>query len=156
MFWNLGPGGFREVASAVGAAFATPKVGRGAAYADIDNDGDLDVLLTSNNGEAHLYRNDLTVPNKSLRLTLVGTASNRDAIGAVVYFEAGDLRGSRMVKTGSSYLSQSERTLTLGLGTRPRVDRLIVQWPSGRREQYRGLQAGSNVQLVEGKGEAVR
>lgn len=151
LFWNAGREGFRSIAAQLGPAFTTPRVGRGAAYADIDNDGDLDVLLTVNNGQPVLLRNDLAVPNRSVRLRLTGTTSNRDAIGAVVRFEAEGLKGTRMVRTGSSYLSQSELTLTIGLGTRPRLDRVEIEWPSGARQRYQSIPAGSSLQITEGK-----
>ena len=82
LFLNLGDGNFRDVAAEVGGGFAQPKVGRGLAVGDFDRDGDLDVLLTTNNGPAYLYRNDHLAENKSIRFRLVGTKSNRDAIGA--------------------------------------------------------------------------
>jgi len=145
-------GGYRDVATEVGGGFATPKVARGAAYGDFDNDGDLDILLTTNNGPAYLYRNDVATGLRSLRVRLIGTKSNRDAIGAIVKFEAGDLAGSRMVKSGSSFLSQSELPITLGLGRRDHIDRLTVLWPSGRTEEYRSLKAGSRLEITEGKG----
>ena len=92
-------------------------VARGAAYADFDNDGDLDLVVTTNNGPAHLFRNDNGNRNDMLRLKLVGTHSNRDAIGAkVTLTAAGGMRQLAMVKSGSSYLSQSELPLTFGLG----------------------------------------
>jgi hypothetical protein len=152
LFLNQGPSGFLDVAAEAGAEFARPRVGRGAAFGDFDNDGDLDVLITTNNGPAWLFRNDQTAGNRSLRVRLVGTKSNRDAIGAVVRFEAGDLTGSRTVKGGSSYLSQSELPLTIGLGRREKCDRLSVFWPSGRTEEFRNLKAGSRLEIVEGKG----
>ena len=95
-----------------------PKSGAGAAYGDFDRDGDVDLLITTNQGPAFLYRNDVTNGNRSLRLRLIGTKSNRDAIGAVVRLSTPDGTQSRMVKTGSSYLSQSELTVTFGLGKR--------------------------------------
>ncbi len=152
LFLNEGSGRFRDVAKLAGQEFSTPKVARGAAYGDFDNDGDLDVLITTNNGPAYLYRNDVTDGNRSVRVRLTGTKSNRDAIGAVVKFEAGELSGMRTVKSGSSYLSQSELPVTIGLGRREAVDKLVVMWPSGRTEEYRGLKAGRRYEVVEGKG----
>jgi len=152
LFLHEGNGSFRDVAAQVGSGFATARVARGAAYGDIDNDGDLDVLITTNNGPAYLYRNDQTAGHKWVRLRLVGTKSNRDGIGAVVKFEAGDLAGSRMVKSGSSFLSQSELPVTIGLAHRDAVERLTVLWPSGRSEEYKGLRSGRRYEVVEGKG----
>jgi hypothetical protein len=102
----------------------------------------------------HLYRNDLQVGNRSLRLRLVGTASNRDAIGARVTVRAGGRTASRVVRTGSSYLSQSELPLTFGLGTAAKADDVTVQWPSGRRESLGALDAGQQYTVTEGKGAA--
>jgi hypothetical protein len=151
LFLNEG-GSFRDVASQMGPGFATPKVARGAAFGDFDNDGDLDVLITTNAGPAYLFRNDLSNGNRSVRLRLVGTKSNRDAIGAIVKFEAPGLSGSRTVKSGSSYLSQSELPVTIGIGRRETLNRVTILWPSGRSEEYRALKAGQRVQIVEGKG----
>ncbi len=122
------------------------------AYADFDRDGDLDLLLTTNNGPAYLYRNDQLAGNKSIRFRLVGTKSNRDGIGATVQIFAGGLNQSRMVKSGSSYLSQSELPVTFGLEKRDQIDRVVVQWPSGRIEEYKNLAAGRAYECVEGKG----
>jgi hypothetical protein len=149
---NGGKSSFRDVAADLGGAFVQPKVGRGLAFADFDRDGDLDLLLTTNNGPAYLYRNDQLAGNKSIRFRLVGTKSNRDGIGATVQIFAGGLTQSRMVKSGSSYLSQSELPVTFGLEKRDRVDRVVVQWPSGRTEEYKNLAAGRAYECVEGKG----
>ncbi|HEY6768361.1 MAG TPA: CRTAC1 family protein [Candidatus Sulfotelmatobacter sp.] len=154
---NPGKPAFHDIAAEVGGGFDQPKVGRGLAYADFDRDGDLDLLLTTNNGPAYLYRNDLSRKeqsggNRSIRFRLVGTKSNRDAIGATVSVVAGDLNQSRMVKGGSSYLSQSELPLTFGLGQRDKIDRIVIGWPSGRTEEYRSLSAGRLYECVEGKG----
>jgi hypothetical protein len=152
LFLNEGPKGFRDVAADAGSAFAEPKVGRGAAFADFDRDGDLDVLITTNQGPAYLYRNDYLGPNRAVRFRLIGTQSNRDAIGATVRVYYGDGSSSRMVKSGSSYLSQSELPLTFGLGRHQRVDRAVIQWPSGRTEEYKNLAAGRLYICTEAKG----
>jgi hypothetical protein len=145
LFLNQGKSGFRDVAAEVGRDFVTPKVGRGAAYGDFDRDGDVDLLITTNQGPAILYRNDVTNGNRSLRVRLIGTKSNRDAIGAVVRLTTPDGTQSRMVKTGSSYLCQSELAVTFGLGKRTSADRLVIEWPSGLVEDYKNLAAGSYV-----------
>jgi len=143
LFWNDGRGGFRDIAKDAGQDFAAPKVGRGAAYGDFDRDGDLDLLITTNNGPAALYRNDLSNGNRSFRLRLTGTKSNRDAIGAVVHLTTPDGTQTRMVRTGSSYLSQSELALTFGLAKRDKADRLAIGWPSGEKQEFKNLAAGS-------------
>ncbi len=145
LFLNQGKGGFRDVAAEAGRDFASPKVGRGAAWGDFDRDGDVDLLITTNQGPALLYRNEITNGNRSLRVRLIGTKSNRDAIGAVVRLTTPDGAQSRMVKTGSSYLCQSELAVTFGLGKRDKADRLVIEWPSGLVEDYRNLAAGSHV-----------
>ncbi len=152
LFLNGGNGKFRDVATQVGEGFDRPKVGRGLAYADFDRDGDLDLLLTTNNGPAYLYRNDQLSANRSIRFRLIGTKSNRDAIGATVRIFSGGLNQSRMVKSGSSYLSQSELPLTFGLEKRDRVERAVIAWPSGRTEEFSNLAAGRCYKCSEGKG----
>jgi hypothetical protein len=152
LFQNLGNGRFQDIAAAAGADFARPRVGRGLAVGDFDRDGDLDVLMTTNNGPAVLFRNDQLAGNRSLRFKLVGTKSNRDAIGAQVRLFYGGITQSRMVKTGSSYLSQSELPVTFGVGRRDRVDKVAIEWPSGRNEEYPNLQSGRGYECIEGKG----
>jgi len=152
LFLGNGKGAFRDAAAEVGGGFEQPKVARGLAYADFDRDGDLDLLLTTNNGPAYLYRNDQLAGNRSIRFRLVGTKSNRDAIGATVRISSGGLSQSRMVKSGSSYLSQSELRLTFGLEKRDRVDRVVITWPSGRTEEFNNLAAGRCYECVEDKG----
>jgi enediyne biosynthesis protein E4 len=152
LFLNNGKGRFRDIATEAGSGFDQPKVGRGLAYADFDRDGDLDLLLTTNNGPAYLYRNDLLSGNHSIRFRLVGTKSNRDGIGAIVRIVSGGLSQSRMVKSGSSYLSQSELPVTFGLEKRDRVERAVITWPSGRTEEFKNLAAGRCYECTEGKG----
>ena len=152
LFLNAGKGKFRDVAAETGGAFDQPKVGRGLAYADFDRDGDLDLLLTTNNGPAYLYRNDQLAGNRSIRFRLVGTKSNRDAIGAVVRVFSAGLNQLQMVKGGSSYLSQSELPVTFGLEKRDKIDRVVIDWPSGRTEEYKNLAAGRCYECTEGKG----
>jgi hypothetical protein len=152
LFLNNGKGSFRDVAAALGSGFDQPKVGRGLAFADFDRDGDLDLLLTTNNGPAYLYRNDQLAGNRSIRFRLVGTKSNHDAIGATVRIFAGGPTQSRLVKSGSSYLSQSELPVTFGLEKRDRIERVVIDWPSGRTEEYKNLTAGRCYECTEGKG----
>ena len=152
LFLNRSKGMFRDVAAELGGSFDQPKVGRGLAYADFDRDGDLDLLITTNNGPAYLYRNDQLSGNHSIRFRLVGTNSNRDAIGAMLRVFAGGLTQSRLVKGGSSYLSQSELPVTFGLEKRDRIDRVVIEWPSGRTEEYKNLAAGRCYECEEGKG----
>jgi enediyne biosynthesis protein E4 len=143
---------FRDVAGEVGGGFDQPRVGRGLAYGDFDRDGDVDILLTTNNGPAFLYRNDQTAGNRSIRFRLVGTKSNRDAVGAVVkIFYNGQIE-RRTVRGGSSYLSQSELPVTFGVGQRDKIDRATVDWPSGRTEDFKNLEARKEYQCTEGKG----
>jgi hypothetical protein len=152
LFLNEGNSKFRDVAAEVGGGFAESKVGRGLAVADFDRDGDLDLLLTTNNGPAYLYRNDQLAGNRSVRLHLVGTKSNRDAIGAAVHLHGNGQVQTRLVRSGSSYLSQSELPLTFGLGKADAVDKIVVDWPSGKSEEYRKLKPGRAYQLIESKG----
>jgi len=152
LFMNDGSGRFRDAAADAGAEFARPKVGRGLAYGDINRDGSLDLLLTTNGGPAQLFRNEQLAANRSVRFRLVGTKSNRDAIGASVRIFLDGAAQSRLVKTGSSYLSQSELPVTFGVGRRDRIERVVVNWPSGRSEEFKDVQSGKAYVCVEGRG----
>jgi enediyne biosynthesis protein E4 len=152
LFHNLGNGKFQDVTQSAGADFSAPRVARAAAYADIDNDGDLDVLMTTNGGPALLFRNDQGGSNHSLRVKLVGSRSNRDGIGAVVTVSWGADRQSQMLRSGSSYLSQSELVLTFGLAGESAPSAVEVHWPSGRVDRVNAVAADQTVTLAEGRG----
>jgi hypothetical protein len=151
-FLNTGNRTFRDVSSEIGEEFRRPKVGRGLACGDFDRDGDLDLLMTTNQGPAFLYRNDQLAGNRSIRFRLIGTQSNRDAIGATVRIYHAGASQSRLVKSGSSYLSQSELPVTFGVGKRDKIDRVVIQWPSGRTEEYKDLASGRAYECTEGRG----
>ncbi|MEO8594580.1 MAG: CRTAC1 family protein [Candidatus Solibacter sp.] len=142
LFLNQGNGRFRDAAAEAGADFVAPKVGRGLACGDFDNDGDVDLLVTTNQGPAYLYRNDTANGNQSLRLRLTGTKSNRDAIGAVVRVRTAEGAQMQTVRSGSSYLSQSDLALTFGLGKRDSAQTVVVEWPSGQTQDFRNVKAG--------------
>jgi hypothetical protein len=152
LFLNLGKGKFQDGATTNGGDFAAPRVGRGLAFGDFDRDGDVDILLTTNNGPAYLFRNDVQSGNRSLRLYLTGTKSNRDAIGAVVRIFHGGISQMRVVRSGSSYLSQSERALTFGVGKADQVDRITVEWPSGATQEFTTIATKKAHQITENKG----
>jgi len=155
LFRNLGNGKFEDVSNKVGSAFREPMVARGLAYADFDNDGDLDLVITTNNGFARLLRNNNANQHDLLRVKLVGTRSNRDAIGArVTLTTANGSRLSAMVKSGSSYLSQSEFPLAFGLGepVSGKLVNLEIAWPSGRKEVISRVAANQFLTIKEGTG----
>jgi len=155
LFRNMGKGKFEEVTKSMGTAFAAPRVGRGAAYADINNDGRLDLLLSSNAGPVYLFRNEAqgaAAANRSLRIKLMGTKSNRDGIGAVVKLSAGGDPQTQMLRSGSSYLSASELVLTFGLLQRDKADAIEIRWPSGQIDRLSSVPAGATITVTEGKG----
>jgi hypothetical protein len=152
LFHNDGRGRFEEIVDEAGDALQQPMVARGAAYADYDNDGDLDILMTSNGGAPRLLRNDGGNTNNLLRVKTVGTESNRDGIGARVEVTVAGQSRWQMVKTGSSYASQSEVPLTFGLGNETSVERLRVSWPSGQVDEVTGLAANEFLVIEEGRG----
>jgi hypothetical protein len=150
LFRNLGGKRFESVIASAGA-LKQPTVGRGAAYADFDNDGDLDLVLTANGGAARLFRNDSGNRNHWLRVRTVGTKSNRDGIGARVTLTTASGKPWGVVRTGSSYLSQSELVLTFGLGDGVKVPRIEIAWPSGIVDVLSDVAANQTITVVEGK-----
>jgi hypothetical protein len=155
LFRNVGKGNFQEVTKSLGAAFNSPRVGRGAAYGDINNDGRLDLLLSTNGGPAYLFLNEISAGatmNKSLRLKLVGTKSNRDGIGTFVKLSSGGEVQSQMLRSGSSYLSSSELMLTFGLAQKENADSIEIRWPSGQIDKLSAVAAGQTITVTEGKG----
>ena len=150
LFRNLGKARFEDVAARI-PALAQPVVARGAAHADIDNDGDQDIVVTVNNGPARVLRNE-SRGGRALRLSLTGVKANRSAIGAQVRVTAGGVTRLAMVKTGSSYLSQSELPLTFGLGQASGVEQVEIRWPGGQVDRLGPQAAGQTLQVTEGKG----
>ena len=152
LFHNLGKGKFENVSTAVGEEFGRPIVARGAAYADVDRDGDLDILIATNDGPAYLYRNDLRNGNHWLSVRTVGTKSNRDGIGAVVRIETRSGKQWSTVRSGSSYCSQSDLALTFGLGPDTVISSLEIQWPSGVHQRLTNIAANQFVTIDERSG----
>src|SRR5438046_2403964 len=155
LYRNNGNGTFEEVTKSLGLAFAAPRVGRGAAYADIHNDGRLDLLLSTTGGPVYLFRNEAqgaAASNRSLRIKLSGTKSDRDGIGAIVKLTAGGETQSQMLRSGSSYLSASELVLTFGLGHSEKADTLEIRWPSGQLDRLSSVSAGQTISVTEGQG----
>jgi hypothetical protein len=158
LFRNLGKGKFAEVTKSMGAAFSLPRVARGAAYADVNNDGRLDLLIGTNGGAAVLFRNELPAgtaagaANRGLRIKLVGTKSNRIGICATVKLTSGGETQTQMLHSGSSYLSASELVLTFGLAQRDSADAVEIRWPSGAIEKLANVRAGQTVTVTEGRG----
>jgi hypothetical protein len=151
LFRNLGNHKFENVSAKMGAAFQRPMVARGAAYADFDRDGDLDVLVSTNAGPAYLFRNDGGNRNHWLSVRLNGTKSNRDGIGAVVRVESPVGNQWNMVRSGSSYCSQSDLGLTFGLGPDASAN-VEVRWPSGTVQKFPNVAANRLLPIDETRG----
>lgn len=152
LYRNLGDGKFVDATASQEASFLAPGVGRGLAVGDYDNDGALDFLQSNNGGRAQLFRNKGASANHWLGLKLVGTKSNRDAVGAALKLTSGDLTSFDQVKGGTSYCSAQDLRVYFGLGSRSRVDSLKIVWPSGTRETLQNLTADQILLIKEGQG----
>ena len=153
VFRNRGDDGFDEITEGCGAGLHLKKVSRGAAFGDYDNDGDLDILITNSNQTPDLLRNDSVNSNHWLILETIGTQSNRDGIGARVKVIAGGISQIREVKSGSSYLCQSDMRLHFGLGEASQADLVEIRWPSGLVERFEGVKANQILKAKEGDGQ---
>jgi enediyne biosynthesis protein E4 len=145
-------GRFRDVTGQSGPGFAIENISRTLAAADVDNDGDLDLLVTNNSGIADLLRNGGTSGSNSVLVRLAGTRSNRNAIGARLRLTAGGRTQVREVRAGSSYLGQHDLRAHVGLGRATAIERLEIRWPSGQMETVAGVGANQIVTITEGKG----
>jgi enediyne biosynthesis protein E4 len=152
LFHNVGNGHFENVSSDVGPDFRHPLIARGAAYADFDHDGDLDILINNNEGPAVLLDNIGGNRNNWLTLRLNGTKSNRSALGAVVHIESASGKQWNTVHSGSSYCSQSDLALTFGLAHDKSVSRVTVAWPSGTHQEFKNVPADQLLTIDESRG----
>jgi hypothetical protein len=155
LFRNAGQRKFENASTAVGSQFSRPILARGAIYGDYDRDGDLDVLFTENHGPAWLYRNDGGNANNFLSIRTRGVKSNRDGIGAVIRITSAGGTQWSMVRSGSSYCSQSELALTFGLAKDTQVSAIEIDWPSGQKDRIPGIPANQHIVVEEGKGVTV-
>jgi hypothetical protein len=156
LFRNEGGGRFKEVGAASGPGFGLVKVGRGLVAGDIDNDGDLDLLVTNNGQTADLLRNDGGNRNNALLVRLVGKKSNRDGIGARLRLVTGGRTQVRELKAGSSYLGQNDLRVHFGIGRATAVDRIEIRWPAGGMDVVRAPAVNTIITVVEGEGIVTR
>ena len=155
VYRNLGNGRFEDVSMRLGEPITTPAAGRGAAFADFDNDGDIDVIVNNMNAPPDVFRLDLSPGAHWTTLKLVGTESNRSAIGARIRLFASDGMQVQEVRGGGSYYSQNDLRVHFGLGQTKRIDRVAIRWPNGREEQWKGVAVDRIVTLTEGTGAEV-
>ena len=149
---NNRDGTFTEIAAQFGSIFTENHASRGVAFGDIDNDGDIDILIADLDGPPQLLRNDGGNANNSILIKTVGVKSNRDGIGARVKVVAGDLVQVDEVRSGDSYLSQSDMRLHFGLEKRTKIDSIEVRWPSGAVDKINGVGVNRIITIKEGQG----
>ena len=150
LFHNDSQGKFTDAIHQVGVDLAKPMVGRGGAYGDIDNDGDWDLLVTTSNGPAYLFRNDGGNRNAWLKIQLAGQTSNRDGIGAQIRIASALGTQTHTVKSGSSYCSQSELTAIFGINDDPIIETIEVTWPSGAISTRKDVKPNQHIRIEEG------
>ena len=150
---NNHDGTFTEVGAQLGSSFAEKRTGRGAAFGDIDNDGDVDVVINNLDGPPQVLRNDGGNVNNSILIKTIGVKSNRDGIGARVKVVAGDLTQIDEVHSGDSYLSQSDLRLQFGVGKATKIDSIEVRWPSGAVDKITGVGVNRILTVKEGQGD---
>ena len=150
LYRNAGAGRFTPITGERAGDLSAPLVARGAAYADFDGDGDLDIVIAQNAGPARVFLNPVDAPAKSVRVRLVGSGkSNRDAVGARVTASVGSLRLTQEVAGGASYLSSSEKPLTFGLNGAAKIDALEIHWPDGATQTLRDVPGGARLTVTE-------
>ncbi len=150
LFHNEHDGKFVDVSKSAGNGFETPYVGRGVAFVDFDNDGFVDVVVANNGGAPLLLHNSGGNGNHFLNFKLVGTKSNRDAMGARIRILAGGISQIREIEGGGSYLSQSDLRANFGLGKTARAETVEVKWPSGLEQTFRNVEADKFYLIEEG------
>ena len=155
IYRNLGDGRFEEITAERTGDLGVPKSARGAAFADYDNDGDIDVIVINMNEGPSLYRNEGGNRNHWIGFRLAGVTSNRDAIGARIEIEAGGRTQAAEVRSGGSYLSHNDTRVHFGLGDIDTVDRIRVRWPNGESEELDGVDGGRYWLVREGEGRIV-
>jgi hypothetical protein len=155
VYRNLRNGRFADISEQLGAPVTIPKAGRGAAFADFDNDGDIDIIVNNVHDTPDLFRLDRKMEAGWIAVKLIGTESNRSAIGARVRLVTSDGVQSQEVRGGGSYYSQNDFRLHFGLGSAQSIERLVIRWPNGRTEAWTGLTINRYHTLKEGSGQAV-
>jgi hypothetical protein len=153
LFKNVGQGHFRDVSEDVGGGLLIERSSRGAAFGDIDNDGDIDVLVINMNDRPTLLRNDTAASNNWIALTLAGKVGNRDAVGARVFLEDDSSLQVAEVRSGGSYLSHNDMRVHFGLGRQTRVPPVKVRWPDGAVERFDGLTPNGIHTIRQGQGQ---
>jgi hypothetical protein len=156
VYRNLGSGKFEDVSEQLGTPVTTSKAGRGAAFADIDNDGDIDIIVNNVNDTPDLFRTKVPPARGWLMIKLVGKQSNRSAIGARVRAVVGDYVQAQEIRGGGSYYSQNDLRAHFGLGDAKRVDRVEVRWPDGMEESWTEVPINRIVTLEQGTGQRPR
>jgi hypothetical protein len=152
MHKNNRDGTFTEVAEQLGAPFKEKRTGRGAAFGDLDNDGDVDLVLNNLGGTGQLLRNDGGNANNAVLIKAVGVKTNRSGVGAMVKVVAGDLTQKDEVRSGDSYVSQSDLRLHFGLEKRTKIDLIEIRWPGGAIDKVTGVNVNKMLTIKEGQG----